>query len=396
MSIEIADLLSDRDKKDEAKAARSEAGVKVEKPKKLTKKERQINELAKVTVVPANYQCIQTEEDFRDMLTILNKREIIAVDTETMGVNPWVHEIVGFSIYAPDSGFYVPLKHITDKCLDKKWVAGAIKPLFEDRSKKFLAHNGSFDSHVIYNNLGVDIRWYFDTCVAGWLLDETVSHKLKDMAPLYLGVEAETFRKLFGHVTFDKVPMNLATYYAIKDTDLTYKLYEFQMSHLLREPLYPLFDMMFNLEMPIVQVCVEAERRGVRFDSEYMAKEVAPKYHKELDEMLAEIQLHLGDINLNSPKQLSNAIYNVLKLPHVNKKKPDSTDKKTLAKLKDQHRVIPLLQKYRSLSKMVSAFVDALPERVVDGRVHCSFSSIGAKTRRMSCSKPNLCGAVTE
>src|SRR5690606_21610722 len=132
------------------------------------------------------------------------------------------------------------------------------------------------------------------------------------------------------------------------------------------------------------------EERGIRVDKEYLENVVAPQLRAEAEELRQTIVKFVGDINLNSPQQLSDALYNKLKLPKVNKKKPESTDKKTLNKLLREHEVIPLILEYRSKTKLVSAFADALPEAVVDGRVYPSFNPVGAKTGRVSCSSPNL------
>ncbi len=413
MVDEISQILEQRDKQEKKKLERKQK-TKV----KLSKKELQIIELANNTVLPEHYQVVWEEEQLEEMCEFFKRQEYIAVDTETMGVNPFIHEIVGFSMYAPHKGYYVPLKHRDDirftgapllegmvvgvdyvKCLPKELVIQKIKPILEDRNKKLILHNAKFDMHVFRIWMGINIVPYFDTMIAQWLLDENQSKALKDIAPLYLKIEADKFSTLFGNVTFDKVPILLnpvtrtgclAGYYAIKDTELTYKMYEFQMSHLTKPYLKDIYNLMFEIEMPFIPIVAEAEARGVKFDAEYMEKEVSPQLHQQLEEIQQKIYSYTGEINLNSPKQVAEALYNKLKLPQLNSKKPDSTDKKTLTKLKKYHEVASLLLEYRALAKLIDAFVDKLPKTAINGRIHTNFATIGAVTGRMSSSDPNL------
>ncbi len=411
---EIEKVLEIRDEKMEKKRKRTAKKEKAKPVKKLTKKEQQIREIANNTVLPDHYFTIWTEVDLRKMVGWLNEQEIIAVDTETMGTNPFIDEIVGISLYAPHRGFYIPLKHIEDirdapveegqqvgvdyvRCLPKDVVAAALKPLLEDRSKKFILHNCKFDQHILRNWMGINLIPYFDTMIAQALLDENQSKKLKDMATYYLKIPADRFSTLFGNVTFDKVPIkinphtrtgNLATYYAVKDTELTYKMYEFQIKNLNRPNLEQIKKLFFEVEMPFSQIVLEAERRGVRMDIKYLENVVAKQLYAELEELRQKIWHYTGEINLKSPAQLAVALYDKLNLPRVNTKKPNSTDKKTLKMLKKEHEVISLILDFRSKAKLVDAFADKLPKAVINGRVHTSFNTVGARSGRMSSSNP--------
>jgi DNA polymerase-1 len=147
---------------------------------------------------------------------------------------------------------------------------------------------------------------------------------------------------------------------------------------------------MFNIEMPFISIVKDAEMKGIKFDLDYMQKEVSPKLMGEYEDLKKKIFKYTGEINLNSPLQVSKVLYDELKLPIIDKKKGKSTDKKTLQKLKNYHECIPLLLEYRSLSKLIDSFVDKLPKSVIDGRIHPNFRTIGCVTGRMSCSNPNL------
>lgn len=486
IQLEIENLLNEREEATKTKAKRAESATKKKKVKKLTKKEQQILDMARVTFMPREYETIWTEEQLKDMLNFFKDKEYIAVDTETLGVQSFKDDIVGFSIYTPTKGFYVPIQHRDDinmnpekmeeyrvkkeqgedlklgrdyiNCLPRFYISSMMKPLLEDRSKKYIGHNCKFDSHILRNWLNIDIRWFYDTMIGQALLDENQSKRLKDMAPFYLKVEADTFGALFGKTTFDKVPLlmtdertgNLASYYAIKDTHLTYDMFVFQMKHLNHPRLAKIKALMFNIEMTFLQIVVEAEARGVLLDKDYLVGTVAPQLNSDVEELRRKIWNYTGEINLNSPIQLSTAMYGEegLNLPRINDKKPDSTDKKTLAKLvtfckavlketdnlvstvlgnssgtfygvekqvhayiygkklgrKSKAEVIEILTdvctaglevgtallEFRSKVKLATAFADKLPNSVVEGRIHTSFNSVGTKTGRMSCSEPNL------
>lgn len=419
----VGDILEKQEKKRKAKSIK-----KPKKVKKLTKRETQILEIANNTKLPDNYFTVWTKDDLEELCKWLSQQEYLAVDTETMGLNWLKDPIVGLSVYGnnPARGYYIPLAHQDDintnkeayhayknkfpdgggrvgidyvQCLPKSTVISYIAPHLEDKNKKLLFHNWKFDHHVLRHWLGINVDLYFDTVEAQALLDENQSKALKDMAGVYLKIPADTFSKLFGNVTFNKVPIllnpftrtgNLAAYYAIKDTELTFKMFEFQIKHLNSPNLKDLKKLLFEISIPFARIVADAERRGIRVDKKYLEEEVAPKLHKELDELRQKIFAYTGELNLNSPAQLSPVLYEKLGLPKVNKKKPESTDKKTLKKLRKYHPVIPLILEYRSKSKLTSAFADKLPKDVINGRIHPSFNPSGAKTWRMSCSDPNL------
>lgn len=392
------------DKREAREAEKKCRAMTKEKPKsvkKLTKKERQILETAQNTVLPDHYFTVWTEEDLRELCGWLEPLTEVAIDTETMGLQPFKDPIVGISFYAPHRGYYIPLRHADPEvqCLPLELVAKVLKPLLEDPKKQWLLHNAKFDIHVLWKWLGIELKPFFDTMIAQALLDENQSKRLKDLATLYLKIPADNFNELFGNVTFDKVPIkmdpvtrrgNLATYYATKDTELTYKLYEFQKMHLDNPLLANLKNLMFNLEMPFLDVVVKAERRGVRMDEDYLRNEVAPQLKAEVEELRKKIHEYTGEINLNSPKQVAEALYGKLKLPKVNKDTPLSTNKRTLKLLTAHHPVAKLLLDYRAKEKLYTAFAVKLPELVIDGRVHCNFQTLGTKTGRMSCNSPNL------
>ena len=397
------------------------------KEKNFKKKELEIIRMSRETVLPTHYNTVWTEEDLDELVEWLSGLDMVAIDTETTGVDKYRDEIVGISFYAPHQGYYIPLKHEDDirhnkeaykefregggadrlvlgedyiECLPLELVKEKLAPQLSRKDLKQIYHNYGFDYHIIRRFLGARPVCYFDTMIAQAILDETQSKALKHMATHYLKIPSDTFSTLFGNVTFQHVPIlinpkdrtgNMATFYATKDTELTYKMYEFQIKHLKSPQLKKLCDLYFDIEIPFINIVVGVEERGVRVDKDYLVNTVAPQLHKELEELTSNIYKYTGEINLNSPQQLSKALYEDLKLPKVNKKKPESTDKATLKKLKDYHEVIPMIMEYRQKKKLTDAFADKLPEQIIDGRIHTSFSTT-KNTGRMSSSNPKRLG----
>lgn len=397
----IEEMFTSREEKGKKKTARAKQGVQVTKVKKLTKKEQQIQEMAQNTVFPEHYFMVWDEFQLSSMCNWLAAQDVVAIDTETMGVTWTKDEIVGISFYAPHRGYYIPLKHADEDihCLPKELVIRYLKPLLEDRTKKFLLHNAKFDAHILRQWMGIKLIAYFDTMIAAKLLDENIAAALKEQAPYYLKVPADKFSTLFGKITFDQIPIkmdpdtrtgNLAGYYAIKDTELTFKLAEFQQRNLNLPRLAKIKKLLMDVEMPFLEIVIDAEAQGVRLDVDYLNNVVAKQLNEEIEILRKKIEFHVGKINLNSPAQLSEALYVKLKLPRLNKKNPNSTDAKTLKKLKKEHEVVMNLLDYRGKVKLTTAFAEKLPKNAVKGRVHTSFMTIGTKTGRLSCNSPNL------
>lgn len=395
--------------------------------KNFSKKELQIIRMARETKLPHHYKTVWTEGDLNELAGWLGSLDMVAIDTEATGVDKYRDEIVGISFYAPHQGYYIPLKHVDDvrhggdayheyiegggedelvlgqdyvQCLPLELVAKVIGKELVRPELKQIYHNFGYDYHIIRRFLGVRVKCYYDTMIAQAILDETQPKALKHMASYYLKIPSDSFSELFGNTIFTRIPIlidsqdgtgNMATFYATKDTELTYKMYEFQIKHLKLSSLKRLHDLYFDIEIPFINIVVGVEERGVRADRDYLVNIVAPQLHEELDKLRTDIFSYLGDINLNSPQQLSKALFEDLKLPRLNPKKPNTTDKATLDKLKTYHEVVPMIMEYRRKVKLTDAFADKLPIQLINGRIHTSFSTI-KDTGRMSSSSPKRLG----
>jgi DNA polymerase I len=407
--MDIFKILDDRDQKEEKKIKRvKEKKVAV---KKLSKKELELQEISKNTILPRNYTTVWREQELYEMLDFLRDQEVIALDTETTGVNTFVDRIVGFSVFAGGQGYYIPLmhkdngKHFGDElkeigynfidCLSKETVIENVKPFLENSQKKFILHNARFDQHILLNQLGIRLKPYADTMILAMLLDENRPASLKELSGIYLKQRADKFNTLFGKITFDNVPIlmgrgregNLASYYAIKDTEMTLRLYEFFIQALNNPKLEKIKKIFFEVEMPLNEIIFESEQHGILFDSNYMNEFVKEDIEGKLKILDESIRGVAGDINLKSPAQLSKVLYEDLGIKQINGK---STDKTTLNKLKGEHKVIEDILQYRKLIKLYDAFIEKLPADLINGRIHPSFNQIRCVSGRMSCSKPNM------
>jgi len=150
-----------------------------------------------------------------------------------------------------------------------------------------------------------------------------------------------------------------------------------------------------NIEKPLVKVVDRMKQVGVSLDTECL-KKLSKKYHEELDEIKKSIYKHAGhEFNINSPKQLGNVLYDELGLKTERQKKTEtgqrSTRESELEKMRDQHPIVKEVLRHRELQKLLSTYVDSLPELVgKDGRLHADFVQTGTTTGRMSSQNPNL------
>lgn len=357
--------------------------------------ERRLREM--VENMPDNYWLITDETRLDEFLSILANEKEIVFDVETTGTDVWSDYIVGHVISAvkADVHAYIPTKHKTDaKQLDNDYVVQALKPYYEDENIGKIAHNAGFDIHML-DREGVELRGLtWDTQIGMHVLNENErfqggSYQLKDLVTKYLNIPSQTYDELFGQRGFDEVEdLRVATAYAAKDGDVTLKLRNFQRYHLDKIGLLEYYE---TVENPIIDVSIEMESAGFVLDQE-RAKVLGEELSEELTNVERSLKEHFGDINFNSPTQLSEKFYGELGLDrHLPKGTKLSTDVKTLELLAPYNEGIDLLLKYREKSKLFGTYIEALPKQVKhDGRIHGNFNQSGTVTGRFSSNQPNL------
>ena len=364
----------------------------------------------------------ENKSDLIDYITACLDNGILALDTETTGLDPMQDKIVGFSLYTPgQKACYVPLNHISYITNEKVEGQLSLEECAEQlkflSTCKIIMYNAKFDIRVLRNQLGVYLSCYFDCHLAGYCLNENEPHGLKTLHSKYVldGKEDEwNFGKLFEDITFDKIPIKTGYIYAARDAIDTFELYEWQLPYLTPDSeLCKEYDLegpanvFWNIEMPYINVVADMEDTGISFDTEY-AKELSNKYNKLLEEKLDAFNVacskydnkireyrkqstKLEDpINISSPTQLAILLYDIMLVGVVDEKKPRGTGDEILEKLDND--VSHAIQEYRTVEKLLSTYIDKLPDCInpKTGKIHCNFNQYGAKTGRMSSDNPNM------
>jgi len=344
-----------------------------------------------------DYQTVDTLERLDQLIDELSQQSLISVDTETTSVSPREAEIVGYALaYQPGEGFYVPVRGPAGSTiLDPKIVAEKLRPLLENPAIAKIWQNLKYDIVVL---LGADIRlagMTFDTMVASYLLDSGErSHNLDLLAMRYLDHETTKIDSLIGkgknQKRMDEVPVADVAPYAAEDADIPLQLLPLLSERLAAQGLDELNE---TVEVPLINILAEMEYLGVCVDVDRLA-ELSERYGKRLQGLAVEIEEMAGHpLNIASPKQLRQLLFEELGLPVVKKTKTGpSTDASVLEELASRHPLPAKIVEYRQFSKLLNTYVDALPEMVhpATGRVHASFNQVVAATGRLSSSNPNL------
>ena len=366
-----------------------------------------------------DYDLIRDKESLHEYIDLCIKNGECAIDTETTGLNPLLVDIVGVCLYTKGKkAVYIPINHKshitnvrTSNQLTEKEVAEELKRF----NGKWIMHNSKYDIRVIRHCLGLNLKCYWDTMLAGYCIDENESHRLKDLHLKYCDskdTESLTFDKLFNGIRFDYVPIKVAYLYAAGDAIKTFELYEYQKTVLNRRRLAGPYNVFMNIEMPLVEVVADMEDRGVCLDFEIcdkllekytnirkerleQANKAISMYQEQIDEYkMKNPNNKLSDpISLSSPTQLAILFYDILKLESPDKKSPRGTGEEILkhfAKGKEKNLCEAILG-MRNVDKLLNTYIEKMPNIALkDGRIHASFNQYGAKTGRFSSSDPNL------
>ena len=341
-------------------------------------------------------------EKLDELIRRLNQAQVISFDTETTSTDQMRAKLVGISLAVePDHGYYIPLGH-DDKSgrqLDRQQVLEALrKPLTNPDIPK-VGHNVKYD-YVVLARYGLRVQpLSFDTMIAEWLSNPASRNLgLKNLAWVRQDIHMTNIEELIGkgkkQVTMAQVPIKQAAAYAAADAVVVLRLMP-ELQKELEE--CQAQSLMVDIEMPLVAVLAEMEMQGVALDVSFLQQMSA-----ELGQRLAEIETQVyqlvGEpINLNSPQQLSSALFDRLKIepPDRTQKTKSgfySTSVDVLEALSGKHSVVDMVLEYRELSKLRSTYLDALPAQVnpETGRVHTFYNQTGAVTGRIASSEPNL------
>ncbi|MFP4025846.1 MAG: DNA polymerase I [Thiohalospira sp.] len=341
------------------------------------------------------YILIDTLEKRKKLIEQLNPLKEFCFDTETTDINPHNAEIVGVSVsWEIHKAYYI---HLPEKKEEAQKVLDEFKPLFENQKIRKIGQNIKYDILVL-KNYGIKVRGeIFDSMIAHYLLQPELRHNLNYLSEQYLGykpVEIETLigKKGANQGSMRNVPLDKLKDYAAEDADLTLQLKELFVKELEKTGLSYLAEI---IEMPLIPILAEMESVGVKINTNALND-----YAKELNKELIKIEEKIIDqagisFNISSPKQLGEILFNKLKLdPNAKKTKSKqySTSEETLVKIADKHPIVNDVLEFRSLKKLLSTYIEALPKIINNktGKIHTSFNQAIAATGRLSSNNPNL------
>lgn len=344
---------------------------------------------------PHQYEIADTAEKRKALIETLESCMAFAFDTETTGLNPLTDELVGLSFsFKPHSGVWVPLP--VNKT-ESESILKEFKPIMESDRQGKIGQNLKFDIAFLLS-YGINVQGpFFDTMIAHYLLEPDMRHGMDVLAETYLDYQMVPIESLIGKKGKNQMSMRMAdeqkvAEYATEDADITLQLKMHFEPLLAENHLLKLFQ---EVEMPLIKVLADMEFRGVKIDVETL-KGFSHQLAIDIQSLEKKIHEAAGEpFNISSPKQLGDILFGKMKISEKAKKTKSgqySTSEDVLIKHEKDHPIIRDILDYRSLSKLKSTYVDALPELVHkgDGRIHTSYNQTVAATGRLSSTNPNL------
>ena len=347
-----------------------------------------------IETTKVNYKLVDNISDCCALVEKLMVLKSFAFDTETSSLNALEAEIVGMSFcYKAKEAYYVPTP---TNPKERDEILAVFKPLFENERIEKVGQNIKFDYHIL-TNYGIELKGrLFDTMIAHYLIQADMRHNMTVLAETYLNYSPIKIESIIGkgkaQLNMRDLPPIKIKKYACEDADITWQLKTVFEPLLKDDDLISLFR---EIEMPLVSVLAKMERQGINLDREGLQL-----FSKELESSVKEIQDEIFDFagtefNISSPKQLGEILFDHIKIDDKAKKTKTgqySTSEEVLSKLKKKHPIVEKVLTFRSLQKLHSTYVDALPELVNPNtqRIHTSFNQAVAATGRLSSNNPNL------
>jgi DNA polymerase-1 len=351
--------------------------------------------LKTIADVSHEYHLVTEPKERAKLIKTLRGLKSFCFDTETTALDPKVAQPVGVAFsYSAHTGWYVALPPDSKKAAA---ILEEFRPVFEDERIEKVGHNLKFDISILKWH-GIPVRGkLFDTMIAHCLIEPDMRHTMDYLSEVYLGYTPVPITKLIGdpkgkQISMSEVAPELISEYSAEDADVTWQL---------REKLEPLLKqkgqerVFYEVESPLTPVLADMEFEGIRIDSAAL-EEFSEQLSKEMAEQEKAIyQLAGTEFNLNSPRQLGEILFDVLKIGGKRKKTRTgqyATNEQTLIDLASEHEIVQRLLDYRAASKLKSTYTDALPGTVAKrtGRVHTTFNQAVTATGRLNSQDPNL------
>jgi len=362
--------------------------------------------LKTIADVPHEYHLVATPGERAALIQRLQNLKCFCFDTETTSLDPKEARLVGLAFsFAPHTGYYVPMPMDDDSAQFRNPqsairispILDEFRPVLESDHIEKVGHNLKFDLSVLkWHGISVGGK-LFDTMVAHSLIEPDRRHGMDYLSEVYLGYTPVPISKLIGdakagQVNMADVPVAKVAEYSAEDADVTWQL---------RSVLEPLLKekgqerVFYEVESPLIPVLVDMEFEGIKVDAAALA-EFAAQLSKEMDEAEKTVYRLAGTtFNLNSPKQLGQVLFDLLKIgaaPKKTKTGQYSTDEQTLTALAADHEIVQRLLEHRTATKLKSTYADALPEAIWPrtDRVHTTYNQVMTTTGRLNSQSPNL------
>ena len=342
---------------------------------------------------PHTYHTIPSVEELQHLVEHLAKYDEFCFDCETTGLDPLTSVIVGMSFAVePHEAWYLPFTR--DNVVA---YAALLRPLFENEAIAKVGQNMKFDIMVL-RGIGIDVRGpKYDTMLLHYLVDAESRHNMNFLAERYLNYTPIAIETLIGkgtkQLTLDLVNVVRVAEYAAEDADVTLRL-----KHVLAREVEALgmMELYRRIEEPMIDVLADMELEGVRIDVDALAR-----YAVELRAMLARLEEEVRTmadeptLNINSARQLGEVLFAKLRItdkPKMTRTKQFSTEEEYLQGFAHSFPIVGKILEYRGVKKLLSTYVEALPELInrKSVRIHTSYNQAVTATGRLSSTNPNL------
>ena len=351
------------------------------------------NAFATAQTTPHTYHLVRTLPELEALVARLSSVKEFCFDTETTGFDMFRDRIVGmsFAVEAHEA-WYVDFSVENTPAF-----AEAVRPLFENEAITKVAQNIKFDMMVL-SRLGIEVRGEkIDTMILHYLLDAESRHNMNFLAERYLHYTPIAIESLIGkgarQLTMDQVNVEAVKEYAAEDADITMQLKQVLWAEVEQQGLVELYR---KVEEPMIDVLAAMELAGVKIDAGQLA-EYGVELNAELQRLEDEIRRGADEplLNVNSARQLGEVLFGKMRItdkPKMTKTKQYSTDEEYLQSFAGKHPIVDNILTYRGVKKLLSTYVEALPQLInpVTGRIHTSYNQAVTATGRLSSTNPNL------
>lgn len=356
--------------------------------------EEKYRSISSLKTMPHSYHLVDNEEEMRKLCQKFLSANFISLDTETTSTDAMTAELVGLSFSIREfEAYYIPIPPEREKA---QKIVDIFKPAYECDNLK-IGQNIKYDMLVL-RNYGVEVAGkLWDTMIAHYVLQPELPHNMDSLAEKYLDYSTVKIEELIGpkgkkQKNMRELPPKDIYEYACEDADVTLRLKNAIAPELEKFGVEELFN---DVEMPLVRTLVQMEYNGVCLDTAAL-KETSELFTQRMNKYEEKVFEIAGEkFNLSSPKQVGEILFDKLKLDSKAKKTKKGqyvTSEEVLSKLRNNNGIVDYILKYRAMKKLISTYLDALPQLINKntGKIHTSFNQTVTATGRLSSSNPNL------